>query len=139
MRLIWTMTAAAFAVTGLAACGQSDDAYRASFRTQALRNCQQGADTATRQQLAQAGITPERLCTCVIDKYMQSATMAQLRQDANNPNPPAMQQASIQCVQEVMGQSRGAPAAPALNEAAPAPEAPAAPAEPGAAEENAAE
>ncbi len=138
MRLMLSMAVAAVALTGLAACGQSEEAYRANLRTQGIANCQRGSNPAVASQLQQMGLTVEQLCTCAIDRYMRGASYEQLKADQNNPSPPALEAATAQCVAERVGQTP-AGAAPASNQPLPSPEAPAAPAEPAPAEENAAE
>ncbi|HTU10639.1 MAG TPA: hypothetical protein VMG08_07030 [Allosphingosinicella sp.] len=137
MRLMLTMATGVLVLTGLAACGQNEQSIRSNFRTQALANCQRGADASARAQLSQAGINIDQLCTCAIDRYMQQASLDQLKQDANNPDPPALRATSIQCASELVRQST--PAAAPTPGAAPAPAEPATEGEEGGAESNAAE
>ena len=130
MRLFLSIPLAVSAIVGLGACGQNEQALRNSFRTAALTGCQNG-DPAGRAQLQQAGIDPNRYCTCAIDRYMQSATLEQIKADSRDPNnSAALRGAAMQCASELM--QSGAAAAGA-NVSAPA--APAAPAEAPAAEE----
>ena len=88
MRLMLGMTASVLVLTGLAACGQNEASVRSNFRTQALANCQRGADASQRAQLTQAGINIDQLCTCAIDRYMQSASLDQLKADRDWWHPP---------------------------------------------------
>lgn len=142
MRLMLSMTVGVLAFAGLSACGQNEQALRASFRTQAMANCQSGGTPAARSQLTLMGITPEQLCSCAIDRYMRTASIDQLKQDRNTAMPPGLNTATMQCASELM--RRPAPgAAPAATEAAPAIEAappaeapPAEPEENGVAEED---
>lgn len=130
MRMILTIATTALAVTGLAACGQSDQQFRNTARTQLLAGCN-GGDAATRAQMTAAGVDVSRYCTCAIDKYMQGASSEQLKQLSRNPasasSDAGMQRAAEQCVREQM------PAA-AANQTQAAPTEPVAPAEGAAAE-----
>ncbi len=129
MRLIRTMALGAVALSGLAACGQSDEAFRASYRTKAVEACNQGARSAPNS----AGADMNRFCSCIVDRYMQATSTQQLRAERNQTTPPsAAQEAMMQCVREQGGAMSGAMPAPAP-ESSPAPPAPA---EPGAAGEN---
>jgi len=134
MRVISSMIVGVLALSGLAACGQSEQSLRASTRDQMLLGCRSG-DAASRAQLTQAGVNVDQFCGCAIDKFMQSASTEQLRQISSNPNNvPGLETASAQCMREMMPQSTPTPGAPAApNEAAAGP---AAPAEAGAAEGN---
>jgi hypothetical protein len=123
MRLMLSMAVGVLTLTGLAACGQSEQSLRSSFRSQALANCQRGADASQRAQLTQVGINIDQLCTCAIDRYMQAASVDQLKADANNPDPPALRSASIQCASEIVRQSAPAAAGAAASNAAAAAEA----------------
>lgn len=133
MRLMLGMTFGLVALTGLSACGQSEESLRSAFRTQGTANCKAGADPASRAQLSQIGMSVDELCTCAIDSYLRTATFEQLKQDRNNPAPPALVRTTAQCVTDFAARSSGAAAA---NAAAPAAETPAAPAEAGGEEEN---
>jgi hypothetical protein len=131
MRLIWTMTAAALAVTGLTGC-QSEESYRANLRTQALANCRTGAngEAGATAQLQQVGMTVDQFCTCAIDRYMRAASYDQLKREQSNPSPPGLTSAGMQCVAEHVQQSGAGAAAPEAGATPAAPDAaPAAPAE----------
>jgi hypothetical protein len=126
MRLILAMPIMAAAVAGLAACGQSDDAFRASYRTKAVEACSQGARSAA----GSAGVDANRLCSCMVDNYMRATSTEQLKAERDKTTPPpAARAAMMQCAREQAG-AMSAPAPvtpPAANEAAaPAPEVPAA-------------
>ena len=103
MRMILTVAATALAITGLAACGQSDEQFRNTSRTQLLAGCQ-GGNASARAQMAQAGVDVNRYCTCAVDRYMQGASTDQLKQLSRNPGnadtDPGMQRAAEQCVRE---------------------------------------
>ena len=123
MRLILTMATTALAITGLASCGQSDQQYRNTARTQLLAGCRSG-DASARAQMAQAGVDVDRYCTCAIDRFMQSASTDQLKQLSRNPGSMSadqnMQRAAEQCVREQVPNAGATPAAP-QTEAAHAP------------------
>ena len=117
MRIFQTMMLGAVALGGLAACGQSDEAFRASYRTKALASCNRGGQTAPNP----GNVDVNRLCTCVVDGYMRSTPTDRLRAEGDQSTPPAAaQQAMMQCAQELM------PAAPPMLPA----ELPSAPASP---------
>jgi hypothetical protein len=127
MRLIWTMTATALAVTSLAACGQSEQALRTTSREGLLLGCRNG-DASDRAAMTQAGVSVDRFCTCAVDRYMQSASVDELRQLSRNPRtmPNGLSRAAEQCAAEMVHQSAPAAGAPpAGNEAAAEPAAPA--------------
>lgn len=138
MRLIMGMTAGLLTLSGLAACGQNEDAFRASYRTKAVESCSRGAGMAPNA----AGIDTGRLCNCMVDAYMRATSTAQLKAEQNQTTaPPAAQAAMMQCAQEqaraMQGAAPGTP--PASNEPAAAsapPEAPAPAADGEAAEGN---
>ena len=135
MRLMLGTTIGLLALTGLAACGQSEEGLRTAFRTQGTANCKAGADAASRARLTEVGMSVDELCTCAIDGYLRTATFEQLKQDRSNPSPPALERATIQCITNHAARS-ATPGAPA-NAATPAAETPPpAPAEPGGEEEN---
>jgi hypothetical protein len=135
MRLMLGMTFGLVALTGLAACGQSEEGLRNAFRTQGTANCKAGADPATRARLTEIGLSVDELCTCAIDRYLRTATFEQLKQDRSNPSPPALERATAQCVADHATRS-ATPGAP-VNAATPGAETPpAAQAEPDGEEEN---
>ena len=110
MRIMLSMTVGALALAGLAGCGQSEEAYRANLRTQALANCRTGANAnpAAASQLAQIGLSVEQLCTCAIDRYMRGASYDQLKREQSNPSPAGLESASAQCVTEHMSRAGAA-------------------------------
>jgi hypothetical protein len=132
MRLMLGTTIGLLALTGLAACGQSEEGLRTAFRTQGTANCKAGADPASRARLTEIGMSVDELCTCAIDSYLRTATFEQLKQDRNNPAPPALVRATAQCVTDHAARSGAAPDTGANAATA----APAAPAEAGATEEH---
>lgn len=135
--MILTMATTALVITGLAACGQSDQQFRNTARTQLLAGCQ-GGDASARAQMTQAGVDVNRYCACAVDRYMQGASSEQLKQLSRNPgsaaSDPGMERAAEQCVREQMPANAASNLAtePAHDNAT-APE-PAAPAEGAAAE-----
>jgi hypothetical protein len=138
MRIISSIGLGLVVLTGLAACGKSDEAVRNEARTQLTASCPRSATPEITAMLQQSGLTIEQVCTCTIDRYMRTATVAQIKEDSGNPAPARISAASSQCLTElVAAQSHGAPA----TEAAPAADAAgqaAAPAEAGGEAENAA-
>lgn len=136
MRLFLSIPLAVAAIATLGACGQSEEALKSSFRTGALAGCQRG-DPSARAQMERAGINVDQYCTCAIDRYLQTATMEQIRRDSENPNnSTALRSAAMQCAGDMMRQSNTAAGAPSLGAGA-APTAPA-PAEDSNADANAA-
>lgn len=129
MRYIRTMAVSMLVLTGLAACGQSEQAQRNTAREAMLLGCRNG-DASDRAALNQAGVSVDRFCTCAVDRYLQSATAEQIRQLSANPNNAAgLEATAAQCVTEMVGQSAPAAGAPpAGNEAGATPAAPAGPA-----------
>ena len=123
MRLVLGMTVCLAALSGLTACGSSEEALRNTTREALLLGCRSGnaADGAT---LNQAGIGIDRYCTCSVDRYLRPLTSEQLKQISTDPaSVPGLEAAAAQCMSEMV-RSTAAPAAG--NEAAPAaPEAPA--------------
>lgn len=137
MRLILGMTFGLGALTGLAACGQSEEALRNTTREALLLGCRNGP-ASDRATLTQAGISVDRYCTCAVDRFLRTQSREQIKELARNPNNvPGLEAAAGQCISEMM------PGAAAANEAAgnettpaaPAPEAPAPAAEEGEATE----
>jgi hypothetical protein len=132
MRLILAMPLMAAAVVGLGACGQSDDAYKASYRNELVAQCTRDAGRA-----APAGANVAGLCQCMIDRYVANTPVDRLKAERNQSEmPPAAREAMMHCAQQEMQRQLGnvttaIPPAPTV----PAPEAPA----PAAAEGEAAE
>ncbi|MET1112318.1 MAG: hypothetical protein ABWX67_12395 [Allosphingosinicella sp.] len=115
MRLILTTAVATLALSGLAACGQGDDAFRTSYRTKAVEACVQGG-----QRSPGAGsVDTSRFCNCMVDGYMRETSSEQLKAERNQSSPPpAAQRAMAQCLQQQLGATPGAtPPAPAGNTA----------------------
>ncbi len=110
MRLLASIPLSLLSIAALAAC-QSEESYRAEFRGEALRNCQNG-DPAAKAQLSAMGVDMASLCGCVIDGYMRSASYDQLKQDQNNPSPPGMRAQFPRCARE-LGVNRAAQSPPA--------------------------
>src|SRR4051812_29626600 len=120
MRLILTIATAALAVTGLAACGQSEQSLRTTSRDGLLLGCRNG-DASDRAVLNQAGISVDRFCPCAVARYMQSPWVEELKQLPRNagPIPNGLSGGGEQCMAERVTQpTPAAGAAPAGNEAA---------------------
>jgi hypothetical protein len=132
MRMISSIGLGLVALAGLAACGKSDDAVRTEARTRLAANCPRSATPDVTAMLAQAGVTIDQVCSCTVDRYMRSVTVAQIREDSASPAPARISAASAQCMTELTAATQSNAAAPA-NAAAGEP---AAPAEAGAAEEH---
>ncbi len=118
---------------GLTACGGGDEAFRNNFRTQALSNCRGSSTPEVTAQLTQMGVTVEQLCTCAIDRYMRGASIDQLKADRNTAVPPALRNATMQCMAEHVSRSGGAvpgQTPPTAGTTPPTPDATPAPAEP---------
>ena len=123
MRLILTMASAALAVTGLAACGPSEQSLRTTSREGLLLGCRNG-DASARATLNEVGVSVDRFCTCAVDRYMRSASVDELKQLSRNPGtmPGGLTTASEQCMTEMVSHSTpAAGTAPAGNEGATAP------------------
>jgi hypothetical protein len=101
MRLMLSMAVTAVA---LAACGQSEEAFRADYRTKAVSSCVTGARSSPNAaQATAAGINPETLCNCMIDRYMRDTPIDRLKSEANSSTPPpAAQAAAQQCAMEAV-------------------------------------
>jgi len=122
MRTIFSIGLGLVAVTGLAACGKTDEAVRTEARTRLATNCPRAATPEITAMLTQAGVTMDQVCSCTVDRYMRSVTVAQITEDSASPAPARISAASAQCASELVAaaQSHGpAPAtetAPAANE-----------------------
>ena len=103
MRMMAVVSLGLVGLTGLAACSESDEAFRARYRTEAINACVQGARTSN-----PGNLDPNRFCTCMVDGYMRGTPSERLRAErGENTPPPAAQAAIQQCAREMMG---GAPA-----------------------------
>jgi hypothetical protein len=120
MRLILSLSAGALALAGLSACSQSDQAVRASAREGLLLGCRSG-DASAQATLNQVGVSVDRFCNCAVDRYMQSASIDELRQLSRNRGgamPQGLTTAAGQCMTEMMSQAAPAAAPPAASNAA---------------------
>jgi hypothetical protein len=127
MRLMLGVTFGLAALTGLTACGQSEESLRNTTRELMLVGCR-NAPAADRAALAQTGVNVDQYCTCAVDRTVRSLTSEQLKQISRNPNAvPGMDAAAAQCMSELMPGAGTAGNEAAGNNSAPAaPEAPAA-------------
>lgn len=124
MRAISTIGLGLVALVGLAACGKSDEAVRSEARTRLTANCPRSATPEVTAMLAQEGVTIDQVCSCAIDRYMRTATVAQIKEDANVAAPARISAASTQCVSELVTAAAANRPAPANEGAAAAAEAP---------------
>ena len=103
-----TMALGTLVLTGLAACGESDDAFKASYRTRLTQACTQASGPGAAEG--------QRICTCMIDRYVANTPVSQLRAEKDQTAmPAAAQQALQQCTQEAMQRQLGGRPAPTLN------------------------
>jgi len=119
MRTIFSIGLGLCALAGLAACGKSDEAVRTEARTRLTANCPRSATPDVTAVLTQAGVTIDQVCSCTIDRYMGSVTVAQITEDSASPTPSRISAASAQCVTELVAAAQSHGSTPA-NEAAPA-------------------
>ena len=118
MRMMAIVSLGLVGLSGLAACSESDEAFRARYRTEAIAACVQGARTSN-----PGNLDPNRFCSCMVDGYMRGTTSDRLRAErSQNEPPPAAQSAIAQCAREMTGGQAGAPPAGG-NGQAPAPDA----------------
>ena len=126
MRIITSIGLGLVALTSLAACGKGDEAVRTEARTRLVANCPRSATPEVTAMLTQEGVTVDQVCSCTIERYMSSATVAQIREDSAVATPARISTASTQCVAELIAAHQAnatTPAhdgAPAANEAGPA-------------------
>ena len=118
MRFTIAMAVGLLALPGLAACS-GEEAFRNTMRASALANCQRGASPEALATAREMGTSAEELCTCGIDRYMRTVSYEQLKQDRNNPEPPMMRNAMMQCMAEHMQRAGRTAASPVPESAAP--------------------
>ncbi len=110
MRLFLCIPLTAATMATLGACGQSDEAFRASYRTKSVEACV----TGTRASPNAALVDGQRLCTCMVDRYMRDTPSDRLKAERDQTEPPpAARAAMIQCATEAIRAQSGQPAAPA--------------------------
>lgn len=124
MRKISAIGLGLVVLAGLAACGKSDEAVRAEARTRLTANCPRSATPDVTAMLAQGGVTVDQVCSCTIDRYLRTATVAQIKEDANVAAPARISAASQQCVTELVTAAQANQSAPANEAAAATNEAP---------------
>jgi hypothetical protein len=95
MRHVLNAASLTLVVAGLGACGQSDEAFRATYRTGAVESCVTGARSAPNAAVAAAQIDFQRLCGCTVDAYMAQATTEQLRREGSGSTPPPAARAAM--------------------------------------------
>jgi hypothetical protein len=104
MRVMIGLSLGMVGLSGLAACSESDEAFRARYRTEAIASCVQGARTSN-----PGNLDPNRFCPCMVDGYMRGTPSERLRAERNdNTPPPAAQTAMAQCARDLMGGPAGA-------------------------------
>lgn len=102
MRLMLSMPLMVACIAGLAACGQNDEAFRASYRNQLMGACARGPARAS------------TICTCMVDRYMRDTPIERLRAEKSQTEmPPAARQAMIQCATDAIRAGTLQPAVPA--------------------------
>lgn len=99
MRVMVGLTLGILGISGLAACSESDEAFRARYRTQAIEACVQGGRSSN-----PAGIDASRFCPCMVDGYMRATPSDRLKAERNETAPPAAARAAIeQCARQLLG------------------------------------
>ena len=97
--------AAIAAVAGsaaLAACGESEAAFRDAYRTRSVESCVAGARSAA--AAAASELDFQRMCECAVDRYMAETSVEDLRaQEKQTVAPAGAQRAMTQCLAEQMG------------------------------------
>lgn len=77
--------------------GESDEAYRARYRSRAMDLCRQGAGSAPNAGIIDAS----QLCTCMVDSYMRASSSEQIRAEKDLPEAPERTSAAMdQCARE---------------------------------------
>ena len=98
MRLMTGFALGLVGISGLAACGETDVAFRARYRTQAIQACEEGGRSSN-----PAGIDASRFCPCMVDRYMQATPSEQLKTERSQSTPPPAARAAIeQCARELL-------------------------------------
>ncbi|MGE0179302.1 MAG: hypothetical protein AB7O91_05730 [Sphingomonas sp.] len=111
MRIMVGLSLGIVGLSGLAACGENDEAFRARYRTEAVATCVQGARTSN-----PAGLDPNRFCGCMVDGYMEGTSSEQLKAERGQATPPPNAQRAIeQCARQLMGGGQQGAASNALN------------------------
>lgn len=109
MRLVPTAAFLTFAAAALGACGNSDEAFRATYRTGAVESCMSGARAAP--NAAATGLDFQRLCGCAVDAYMAQTSTEQLRREGSGATPPpAARAAMMTCLNQMRPGLGGTPA-----------------------------
>jgi hypothetical protein len=100
MRLALTAALLTLTAAGLGACGASDAAYRATYRSSAVESCMSGARSAP--NAAATGIDFQQLCGCAVDAYMNTTSTEELRRQGNSSvAPPGARTAMMQCLSQM--------------------------------------
>jgi hypothetical protein len=108
MRLISTISLPILTICTLVACGESDEAFRANYRTKAVADCARGANS----QSNPTGVNMNQLCGCMVDGYMRVTPTDRLKAERDQSEaPPAANAAMRQCVgQALQGRMSGSAA-----------------------------
>lgn len=109
MRMLTIVTASLVTVTILAACGGSEESFRAEYRTKAVSECRRGAES----QPNPGGVNMAQICECMVDGYMRATSTDRLKAESSQSSaPPAANAAAQQCLrQAIQGQMGGTLAA----------------------------
>lgn len=85
----------------LAGCGPGsafDNSFRESYREQAVQGCLQSARTAP----AMPGVDFQRICECAVDRHMAGKSATELMGEADDATQAGAQEATMQCVRELV-------------------------------------
>lgn len=100
------------AIVLLTACGPGsafDNSFRESYREKAVEGCVQGSRAAP----APAGVDFQRICECAVDRHMEGKSANDLMGEGDDVSRSGAQDATMQCVRELVPGAAGAmPAAP---------------------------
>lgn len=101
-------TAAAIAsIALLAACGPGsafDNSFRESYREKAVEGCVQGSRAAP----APPGVDFQRICECAVDRHMEGKSATELMGEADDAARSGAQDATMQCVRDLVPGAAGA-------------------------------
>jgi hypothetical protein len=94
----------ALGALALAGCGNSDDGYRAAYRTRSVQACVTGArQSPTAPDAIGLGIDFQHVCECAVDRHIAQTPIEQLRgEEGSTTEPPGATEAMRQCLIEQM-------------------------------------
>lgn len=85
----------------LTSCGPGsafDNSFRESYREQAVQGCLQSARAAP----AIPGVDFQRICECAVDRHMDGKSATELMGEADDATQAGAQEATMQCVRELV-------------------------------------